>query len=237
MHPQNALVLASTSSGLAYMRGAMISPFSVAALVFWTCMGIGYAGLLGALVALATMTTGIAGISRVKLVQRHLDREIAERQRAHRESARMRTIAPCGALRMKQYIELRDLVIDVEKNDPGDARRFELEDLLDHYVHLAVCHQRCLDAVRLAGMPSAPPRDEGGSKRRREIVERRLKHREECLARVQRLAEEIESVDELVRLVAQRAACPSAELDLDREIERRLWELDEVEAAMHQLSA
>jgi hypothetical protein len=86
-------------------------------------------------------------------------------------------------------------------------------------------------------MPSSPARDEGGSKRRREIVERRLKHREECLERVQKLAEEIESVDELVRLVAQRAACPQGDMDLDREIERRLWELDEVEAAMHQLSA
>ena len=237
MQPQQALVVAGTTSGLTYMRGAMVSPFSVAAMVFWTCMGIGYAGVLGAVLALVAITTGIAGVSRVKFVQRHLDREIAERARARRESARMRTIAPCGALRMQQYIELRDLVIDVEKHDPGDARRFELEDLLDHYVHLAVCHQRCLDAVRLAGMPSSPARDEGGSKRRREIVERRLKHREECLERVQKLAEEIESVDELVRLVAQRAACPQGDMDLDREIERRLWELDEVEAAMQQLSA
>jgi len=44
-------------------------------------------------------------------------------------------------------------------------------------------------------------------------------------------------VDELVRLVAQRVACPSLEGELDREIERRLWELDEVDAALDQLSA
>src|SRR5215468_6333330 len=132
MQPQQALVVAGSTSGLTYMRGAMVSPFSVAAMVFWTCMGIGYAGVLGAVLALVAITTGIAGVSRIKFVQRHLDREIAERARARRESARMRTIAPCGALRMQQYIELRDLVIDVEKHDPGDARRFELEDLLDH---------------------------------------------------------------------------------------------------------
>ena len=33
------------------------------------------------------------------------------------------------------------------------------------------------------------------------------------------------------------AACPSLDTDLDREIERRLWELDEVDEALGQLSA
>ena len=46
-----------------------------------------------------------------------------------------------------------------------------------------------------------------------------------------------ELVDELVRLVAQRVACPSLDGELDREIERRLWELDEVDEALSQLSA
>jgi hypothetical protein len=64
-----------------------------------------------------------------------------------------------------------------------------------------------------------------------------VKHREECLRRVERLADELEAVDELVRLVAQRAACPAIDPDLGREIERRLWELDEVDAAYDQLSA
>jgi hypothetical protein len=42
---------------------------------------------------------------------------------------------------------------------------------------------------------------------------------------------------ELVRLVAQRVACPAIDPELGREIERRLWELDEVDAAYAQLSA
>jgi hypothetical protein len=37
-------------------------------------------------------------------------------------------------------------------------------------------------------------------------------------------------------LVAQRVACPTLEGELDREIERRLWELDEVDAALHSLT-
>ena len=114
-------------------------------------------------------------------------------------------------------------------------------DLLDHFVRLSLHHQRCLEAVRLAGahdLPQTIPIGEASrSKRRREIMARRLRHREECLQRVDRLADEIDAVDELVRLVAQRVACPALEPDLEREIERRLWELDEVEAALRQLSA
>jgi hypothetical protein len=108
-------------------------------------------------------------------------------------------------------------------------------------VALAVSQQRCLDALRLVGSHDLPQTiplgDSTRTKRRREIQQRRLKHREECLNRIDRLADEIEAVDELIRLVAQRVACPPMDPDLDREIDRRLWELDEVDAAMNQLSA
>src|SRR5690606_35182194 len=119
--------------------------------------------------------------------------------------------------------------------------RFELQDLLDHFVRLSLHHQRCLDAVRISGSHDLPPTisfsDGARSKRRREIMARRMRHREECLQRVDRLADELDAIDELVRLVAQRVACPALEPDLEREIERRLWEIDEVEAALRQLSA
>jgi hypothetical protein len=52
-----------------------------------------------------------------------------------------------------------------------------------------------------------------------------------------KITDEIEGIDQLIRLVAQRTACPMFDVELDREIDRRLWELDEVDAAMHQLSA
>jgi hypothetical protein len=64
-----------------------------------------------------------------------------------------------------------------------------------------------------------------------------MRHRDECIRRIERLSDELEAIDELVRLVAQRAACPQLDNDLDREIERRLWELDEVDDALRALSA
>jgi hypothetical protein len=66
---------------------------------------------------------------------------------------------------------------------------------------------------------------------------RRMRHRDECVRRIERLSDELEAIDELVRLVAQRVACPQIDHELEREIERRLWELDEVDEALNQLSA
>jgi hypothetical protein len=106
---------------------------------------------------------------------------------------------------------------------------------------LAVGHQRCLDALRFAGsndLPrSLPIPDPHRSARRREIMARRLRHRDECVHKIERLADDLEAIDELVRLVAQRVAAPDLDTEVDREIERRLWELDEVDAALDQLSA
>jgi hypothetical protein len=229
------------STGLAYAGGAVGSPVSVATAVFAACAGLGFAGMYGALVAmLAVMGLAIAA-SRSQLVRRHLDAQAQLRERCRCETQRLRQLRPTGPVRQQQYIELRDLVEQVERMDAAEAARFELQDLLDHFVRLSLHHQRCLEAVRLGGphelSAAIPISDATRAKRRREILQRRLRHRDECLARLERLADEIDAVDELVRLVAQRVACPSLEPDLDRELERRLWELDEVDAALRQLSA
>lgn len=246
---QHGLVLAppapaltkQAANGLTYIRGAIASPVCVAISVFAACIGLGYAGILGAIVAMLAVI-GFGAISaRYGFVQRHLDHQAQLRVRAKRESTRLKGLRPAGPVRQTQYLELRELVEEVEKTDPGEAQRFELQDLLDHFVRLSIGHQKCLDALRLAGgneLPVAIPiTDANRSKRRREIQARRIRHRDECLRRVERLTDEIEAVDELIRLVAQRTACPSIDPELDREIERRLWELDEVEAALNQLSA
>lgn len=245
---QPGLVLASpqalaapSTSGLAYLGGAIGSPVCVATAVFAACAGLGFAGVSGALLALLVVVS-VAGLSsQWSVVRRHLDAQAAMRERCRRESLRLRQLRPTGPVRQQQYIELRDLVEQVERLDPDEAKRFDLQDLLDHFVRLSLHHQRCLEAVRIAGAHELPQTisisDAARPKRRREILARRMRHREECLQRVDRLADELDAVDELVRLVAQRVACPTLEPDLEREIERRLWELDEVDAALRQLSA
>ncbi len=234
------LAMTKPGTGLTYIRGALASPVCVSLTVFAGFIGLGYAGMIGALIAvLIAMALGVSS-ARYKLVQRHLDRSAELRERSQRESARFRALRTTGVVRQTQYVELRDLVEGIELGDAGEAARFELQDLLGHFVEVSVAHQRCLDALRLAGgeLPVAVPMiDAPKSKRRREIQARRIRHRDECLRRIERLGEELEATDELVRLVAQRVACPMLPHDLDREIERRLWELDEVDAAIEQLSA
>ncbi len=236
--PQHGLVVALT-----YMRGAVASPVCIALSVFAACLGLGYAGRLGAIVALVLVLVRALGAvsARSGLVQRLLDRQAELHARARREALRLKVPRPAGPVRQTQDLELRDLVERVERMDAREAERFELQDLLDPFVRLALGHQKCLDALRLAGGNERPNAititDANRSKRRREIQARRIRHRDECVRRVERLTDALEPVDELVRLIAQRTACPSLDPDLDRELERRLWALDEVDAALDQLSA
>ena len=233
--------LATRSTGLQYLGGAIGSPFCIATAVFAACAGLGFGGMYGAMLALLAAIAGAAIASQSGVIRRHLDEQARQRERCRRESHRLKQLRPAGPVRQQQYTELRDLVEQVERTSPDEAARLELQDLLDHFVRLSLDHRRCLEAVRLASehdLPATISLDEAvRSKRRREVMARRLRHREECLERVDRLADEIDAVDELVRLVAQRVACPAIEPDLEREIERRLGELDDVEAALRQLSA
>ncbi|MGE5183309.1 MAG: hypothetical protein ACM31C_14665 [Acidobacteriota bacterium] len=240
---ETALVHVSpqTQTALTYVRGALFNPVSLSVMAFAVCVGVGYAGLLGALVAMMVFLGFGTGATRYRFVRKQLDRQFEYHVRQRRETDRMRMLKPTGPVRQQQYTDLRDLVNEIERTDPDEAQRFELQELLDHFVRLAVNHQRCLDSLRLAGssdLPRSIPLPEANrSARRREIMARRLRHRDECVRRIERLSDELEAVDELVRLVAQRVACPPVDGELDREIERRLWELDEVDEALSQLSA
>lgn len=232
--------LTKRHSSLSYIRGAVASPVCVALSIFAACVGLGYAGVIGSVLAmLAIIGIGITS-TRFQFVRDHLDRQSENHVRSLREGSRMRSLRPSGPVRQTQYVELRALVEELEKSSPEDAARYELQDLLDHFVRLSVAHQKCIDALRLAGagdLSAIPITGSRRSKRRREIQTRRAKHREECIARIERITDELEATDELIRLIAQRAACPTLETDLDRELDRRLWEIDEVDAAMQQLSA
>jgi hypothetical protein len=223
-----------------YVRGAVGSPVCVSLAVFAGCVGLGYAGVIGAVIAVAVVI-GLGGhAARYRRVRSYLDGQAEARVHALRECKRQKQLRPVGPVRAEHYNELRSLVEQIERIDPTEAARFELQDLLDHFIRLAVDHHRCSDALRLAGasaLPQTAAVASARSRRRSEILQRRLQHRDDCTRRMEELADELEATDELIRLVAQRVACPPADAELDREIDRRLWELDEVDAALHQLSA
>lgn len=239
--PPHALVVAHSRSPvprLRYVRGAVASPLCLSVAVFAGCLGVGAAGLLGA--ALATLLVAVLAVqaARTAAVRRHLDAQARQRARLERDQRRLRLLRPSGAVRLAHYGELRALVDAIERIDPAEAERFELEDLLDHWTRRAVEIQRLSDGLKLAGAGALPGAvgEVVRTSRRRQILERRIRHRDDCRRRMTELAEELDAIDELVRLIAQRTACPLGD-DGDREVERRLWQLDEVDAAMHQLSA
>ncbi|HEX3482164.1 MAG TPA: hypothetical protein VHT91_44420 [Kofleriaceae bacterium] len=230
----------AATSRLGYLRGAVASPVCVAVTLFAACLGIGYAGVLGAIIAAALVVVLGANASRYRPVRRYLDEQTRAQVRARRHCRRLKQVRRTSPARIRHYDELRVMVDEIERLDEIEAARFELQDLLDHFVRLALSHQRCVDALRLSGadaLPAPMPCETTRSSRRSDIVQRRIRHRDECVRRMAQITDEIEGIDQLVRLVAQRTACPGFDLELDREIDRRLWELDEVDAAMHQLSA
>jgi hypothetical protein len=209
--------------------------------MFCGCLGLGYAGLFGAALAVMIVVTLAASSSRSRWIRKHLDEQARSHARTRRECQRLKALRPASTTRKQHYSELRVLVDEIERMDQIEAERYEIQDLLDHYVVLAIHHQRCAESLRLSGanaLPAATPiADVSRSRRRREILQRRIRHRDQCLRKMEKLVDEMESVDELVRLVAQRTACGPLDAELDREIDRRLWELDEVDEALHQLSA
>lgn len=229
-------------SRLGYMKESAGSPVCLAIAMFAGCLGLGAFGVIGAFAAVGTVLALGVCAARYPQVRKHIDEQEIVRAKAKREYQRLKQLRPTGMMRIQHYNELRTLVDEIERLDPVEAARFELADLLDHYVRLAVNHQRCSDALRLAGtrpLPAIAPTNEltTRSRRRREIMQRRMLHRDECVKTMERLVDELEGIDELIRLVAQRTAGPHLDVELDREIDRRLWEIDEVDAALHQLSA
>lgn len=114
---------------------------------------------------------------------------------------------PCDRLR-----RLTSLVDGVRQANPDEIARFEVDELLDAYATTAIEHRRCVSllasnelATILAGLQRIPE-DHPGS--RRAVLERRLDTWLACRARAEELQDQLGAIDELVRLIVQRAAFP-----------------------------
>src|SRR3569623_2226182 len=112
-------------TALTYVRGALFNPVSLSVMAFAVCVGVGYAGMLGALVAMATFIALGATATRYRYVRHQLDTQFESRVTQRREAARMRMIMPAGPVRRQQYAGLRDLVAEVARTAAGEARRVE----------------------------------------------------------------------------------------------------------------
>jgi hypothetical protein len=149
--------------------------------------------------------------------------------RRRQEAARLRTICRAGRTRELQYLELRRLV---RSCDELDASRFDLDGLLDEFARLSLAHAQQTEALAscLDLAPSLLV-----SERRRQINKRRLEQRDRCAFSVMELADAIEVIDDLVRLIVQQRAMSAQDPHFEQGIDRRLADLEEIERAHGQL--
>jgi hypothetical protein len=223
-----------------YFGHALAHPISTLTMLTGVSLGI----YLSSFLVIATMVLISFGcaylLSGSGRFQHAIDVYVLRQRRAERRSAREEALDRAGVGR-DQLAELQTLVDEIHRTDAGRAeRRFELEDLLDHYVQLAVSHEKCLRALRqtdrnelVRALREQVPGTRGG---RRALVERRLRCWDECRARADRLAEEIATLVELVRLLGQQAACPEPLIDHEA-LARRIADLEEDDDALREVIA
>lgn len=242
MADQQLVVLARSRP--AYAVDAVMHPASKLTLL----VGFGMATLLAS-VALAAFVMVVAAstawmVSGSPSVQRFFDEQhlsADRRARLHKRQAKLVAagVEPTG------LVELSTLVDLIEDSDGGwTHRRFQLDDLVERYVAVAIGHQKCLQAMAatdrsllLRSLAATPPSSSPETSRcRRQLLERRISTWDRTALQATRFEDELAAITDLVRLLAQRAACPDALVDGDL-VEWRLAELDAEDAAMHQLTA
>jgi hypothetical protein len=230
-----ALALAPQPRAASYARYAVAHPITLLALSLATSVAGALAGIVGAAIAAPLVVTAGAGLAWLAPVQRALERSLARRAKQDRERDRLLRLAPAGPVRQQQYVCLRELVDAVEETRPGEARRYELQDLLDRYIAVAVVHARCQRALDAPSAKIEVTRER--SERTNEIVARRLRHRDDCKRRLEQLADQLDALEQLVHLVADRVTCPEVDDTTDAEIDRRLCDLELADEAVRELSA
>jgi hypothetical protein len=217
-----------------------LRPMTALGVMLGLSVGV-YVGSLLVAVVLVAIALGAAALRGLHGHLRHgIGRHAARRRHWERRRLRDRRLADAGIPR-EGLLELTILADEIARVDAALAQRFDLDDLLDRHVELALAHDRCLRAMRMAdrehlSRARADQLAANGSRRRAEVYERRIRCWDLARERADRCADELATLADFVRLLAQKAACPDVLLDEDG-LDRRLGELDEEEHAFRQLSA
>lgn len=232
-----ALTLATRRPRRAAIASASLVTFGIVAALGTTMVPVTLACAVAALTAVALIGVGACA----EPLQRVFAENAAACARSSRREARARELEK-ASIRRDSLADLTRLVGEIEERDPRLVARYELEALLDRYVALTKAQAQAAHAVtltdrlqlerdreRLLGDREADPR-------RAELCERRIACHRTCELRAHKLADELAIIEELVRLIAQRAAMPE-EPPADDTIDRELAELDAQEAARRQLAA
>ena len=134
----------------------------------------------------------------------------------------------------KRLSELARLVDSV---GAAAARRYELEELLNRYVMVAMVHDRARAALAISdrGKLIHASAAAGPDTQRQELCAARLAEAERCARVETQLTDELATIDDLIALVAQRETCPDPP-PIDDVIARCSLEL-EADAAAQRLLA
>jgi hypothetical protein len=221
---QVALQASPQSSAALARRDAAITTFGL----LTAAIAILAIGELPVVVAMAVLFAVVASCRSPSV--RATGMKIARaRARRRREATRRRQVREAGFPCERRYLDLCELV---DACDAKDAIRYDLEGLLDHFALTSVAVQRRLKALDLTACKDAMPL----TAYRAEIRTRRLRERDASIHAVQRMEDDLDAIEDLVRLIVQRSCASAWDGPLEREIDQRLADLDEIDHARSQLA-
>src|SRR5690606_14093610 len=243
------VTLAPAHARYVYVGHAVACPMSIAGVGLGLGLGAYIGGPILALVMLAVAAAVTWVVSGTRSFQRSVDQAIRGHRRLKRRLEREQRLEGAG-LQRDALAELTCLVDDIDRSDGGQlVNRLELDERLDQYARISIARHPLLRAIRpahrgqlereLADARYAAERGNRAraSARRIALIERRVRWADDCAERAARCGEELAAIDQFIRLVNQRAACPDlVAFDLEA-VDRRLLDFDEEEVALRQLLA
>jgi len=201
------------ANDLTYVRSAIVSRPALSASVFAVCLGLGYAGSPAPPSPWSRSSCSVRCPRDTGSSQRHLRPPGRSSDARARETARLGALRPSACAPDPVPRAAHPGRAD-RATDPVEPSGFELQELPRALRAPADGHRRCFDALRIAG--SNDPRSLSRSRRLEgRSVAARSRRDESASRRVPvppgaPRGRAPRPVDELVRLLAQRTACPVA---------------------------